>query len=164
MPKISKVAAIIVGIALIGAFLISLYIALYDTTLAKEDPLHHEVAWILAIISLVAGAILIAKPKSYVGRILGGIAWPAMYLFSLAFDVQTELCYGTNLNCWPSVSDSYKYLILNDRFEGWVLSPYTTRVLIAFLVIAIVLSTVSIVLSAISRSKMKKKSELLPNE
>lgn len=157
MIKISKLTAIIAAFALLGTFLISLYIALYDTTLAQEDPLHHEITWVLGIISLAASAILVVRPKSFLARIVGGIAWPALYLFSLAFDVETDLCYGNNnVHCWPSVSDSYKYLILNERVEGWVLSPYTSRALISLLIIAIILSTVSIVMSAIRRSKMKK--------
>jgi hypothetical protein len=154
----------IAGFALFGAFLASLYIALYDTTLAQEDPLHHDATWALAFISLAASAVLVVRPKSLPGKIIGGIAWPALYLFSLAFDVETDLCYGTNVHCWPSVSDSYKYLILNERLEGWVLSTYTSRILIALLATSMVLSAVSIAMSLEKRNKTRKSTTATPQE
>ena len=160
--KTATAFSIIGGLALVGSFVNSIYVGLFDTTLAQEDPLHHDINWVIGIISLVAGIALLARPKSIPARIIGGVVWPVLYLVSLAVDVQTELCFGTNVHCWPSVSDSYKYLILNQSVEGWVLSPYTMRILIALLVISIVLTVGSLLLSFKSRGRLNKDAKTIP--
>ncbi|MDH2902307.1 MAG: hypothetical protein PXY39_15195, partial [archaeon] len=83
------------------------------------------------------------------------------YLLSLEFDVQTELCFGTQVHCWPSVSDAYKYLILNERVEGWVLSPYTMRINIALLITAIVFTAMSLTISILSNRRAKRGGETM---
>ena len=121
-------------------FAINVYIGLYDTVLFKLDKLHYYLNWGIAAVDLTASVILIAFYSSQVLVSLAGLAWPVVYIVSLFLDVQTSLCAGTNyLNCWPSVTDAYKYLILGSRTEGWVLWPYTTRIAIALLLIIAVL-------------------------
>ncbi|MCL5068346.1 MAG: hypothetical protein M1368_08355, partial [Thaumarchaeota archaeon] len=90
---------------------------------------------------------LIVRPLSKIWRSLCGIAWPLVYIISLFLDVETLLCLGTNLACWPSVTDAYDYLILGSKVEGWVLWPYTIRVAISILVIVIILTTLALVMS-----------------
>jgi hypothetical protein len=160
--KTSAVSSMLAGLALAGSFAISIYIGLYDTTLAQEDPFHHDINWALGIITLIAGIILIGRTKSTLLKMFSGIVWPVLYLLSLEFDVQTELCFGTQVHCWPSVSDAYKYLILNERVEGWVLSPYTMRINIALLVIAIVFTAMSLTISILSSRRVKKSGETTP--
>jgi hypothetical protein len=155
--KIATASSFAAGASMFGAFAITAYIGLYDTTLAQEDPLHHELTWGLGIITLIAGIILILKPRSLVWRVITGVVWPSLYLLSLGFDVQTKLCFGTNVHCWPSVPDSYDYLILNERVEGWVLSPYTSRTLIGFLLVTIFLVAASIFISMRSPHQASKR-------
>lgn len=131
------------GIIMLGVFAINVYIGLFDTTLFKLNQLHYYLNWGIAIVDLAAALILIVFYRSRILVLLAGVGWPAIYILSLALDVETTLCAGTNLNCWPSVSDAYRYLILGSKAEGWVLWPYTISTAIAVLVIIAVLSSVS---------------------
>ncbi|MHB1907873.1 MAG: hypothetical protein ACYCQJ_03250 [Nitrososphaerales archaeon] len=124
----------------------NLYIALYDKTLSELDPLHHSVNWAFVVIDLVCAALLLARPRA-LSLTLAGILWPLAYIFSLFVDIETRLCLGTNINCWPSALDSYDYLILGSASEGWLLWPYTMRVVIVLLVLIVALASFSLVLT-----------------
>ncbi len=129
---------------MLGVFLINVYIGLFDTTLFKLNQLHYYLNWGISIADLAAALILIVFYRSRFLVLLAGVGWSAIYILSLAVDVETSLCIDTNyLNCWPSVSDAYNYLILGSQGEGWVLWPYTIRTAIALLIIIAVLSAFS---------------------
>lgn len=145
------------GYLLTLVFGFNVYIGLYDSTLNKLSPLHHSLNWGIAVVSLVAAIVLILRPSNEVWISLSGIAWPFVYIFSLLVDVETLLCLGASSGCWPTVRDAYDYLILGSRVEGWVLWPYTMRVIISILIIAIFLSASSLVLKRkTSRAKYVK--------
>lgn len=153
MNKSPAILSVVAACALFATFALNVYIALYDSTLAQENVVHYELNIVIAAITFAAALALLVERRSLPGRIAAGIIWPILYLGSLAFDVQTELCFGTGIHCWPSVADSYKYLILNEAVEGWVLSPYTMRTMIGLLIAAVFLSAVSVSFSlAASRS------------
>lgn len=147
--KTAHAISVVCGLCLVATFVINVYIGLYDTTLAEENILHRDLNSIIGIITLAAGIVLIIRSKSTLVNLISGVIWPIFYLGSLAFDVETELCFGTHVNCWPSITDSYDYLILNQSVEGWVLSPYTMRVVIALLILAIILTIISVTLNKV---------------
>lgn len=155
--KSEKILARTAGLLLLIVFGFNIYIGLYDTTLNLLSPLHHSLNWIIAGISFITAAVLFVKPGSRLWVSLGGVVWPILYIFSLFLDVDTLLCFGTNFSCWPSVADAYDYLILGSRAEGWVLWPYTMRVVISILIIVVILSALSLVLNySPSRRKSQK--------
>jgi hypothetical protein len=132
---------------MLGVFAINLYIALYDTNLSQLSPLHSELNWIIAIVDFVAAVFLLAKPASLLWKSFAGIVWPIVYIGSLVLDVETRLCLGSSAStCAPTVSDAYNYLILGSSLEDWVLWPYTMRLAIGLVVIAIILSVISLTL------------------
>lgn len=133
------------GILVMVVAVFNIYIALYDTTLVHLNSLHHNLNWLIAAISILAAIFLLAKPSSKILVVFSGLAWPLLYILSLYLDFETKMCLGTNINCWPTVSDAYDYLILGSRLEGWALWPYTIRVVIVLLLLATILSTVHLV-------------------
>ncbi len=130
---------------MLGVFGINVYIGLYDTNLTQISPTHAELNWVIAAADLIAALFLLAKPRNLIFKSLGGIVWPVVYVGSLFLDVETKMCLGAPANtCLPSVSDAYQYLILGSAGQEWVLWPYTIRLAIAFAVIVLVLSIVSL--------------------
>jgi hypothetical protein len=148
------------GVLMIGVFLINVYLGLYDTNLATFNPVHHDLNWIIAFVTLVAAALLFAMPKSLPLVALSGIVWPVVYVISLAVDVWTKLCLGgSTANCWPSHTSAFDYLILNyanipnASGYGWKLAP-VMPVAIALLFVVFVLSIVSV--NALMKAKSAK--------
>jgi hypothetical protein len=132
---------------MLAVFGFNIYIALYDKTLSQLNTLHYSFDWLIGAIDLFAAIFLLVRPRSLTWLSLGGIAWPLIYITFLIIDVETLLCLGTDTSCWPSVGDAYDYLILGSRLEGWVLWPYTIRVIIVLLVVTLALATISLLMS-----------------
>jgi hypothetical protein len=143
--------------SVVAVFAFNVYIALYDKTLSRLNSLHYSFNWIIVIIDFAAAVMLIVRPRSVIWVSLGGIVWPLIYISFLFVDFETLLCLGTNISCWPSVRDAYDYLILGSRVEGWVLWPYTIRVVISLLVVTVVLAAFSLLLSKRGSTMVKKK-------
>jgi flagellar basal body-associated protein FliL len=164
--NISVILSVVAGVLLAGTFAISVYIGLFDTTLAQANSLHEGLNWVIGALSLLAGVTLLLKsissPSNVRWRLVAGVVWPATYLVSLFFDVETKLCFGTGVQCWPSIADSYDYLILNQSVEGWVLFPYTIRILIVLLALVMIstLSSLAILWSLSSRSRQRGEDDL----
>jgi hypothetical protein len=138
------------GILLIGVFFINVYLGIYDTNLANYNPVHHDLNWLIAVVTVIAAALLLVRPKSLPLVALGGILWPVVYVISLAVDVWTKLCLGgSSANCWPSHTSAFDYLILNYSTIpnaagfGWNLAP-VMPIAIALLFMVFVLSIVSV--------------------
>ena len=131
---------------MLGVFVANVYIGLYDVNIRAYNLTHYYLNWVIVVVDAVAAIFLFVKNKSDLWIALSGIAWPIAYLLSLGGDVATSMCLGTptNTNCWPTQYDAFRYLILGDPSEGWLLWPYTMPTAIALLVIAIVLSVFSI--------------------
>jgi hypothetical protein len=156
----TKLLVRVSGILLIGVFLINLYLGFFDTNLATLNPVHHDLNWLIAGVTVVAGAIMFTMPKRGVLVALAGIIWPVVYVISLAVDVWTKLCLGgISANCWPSHTAAFDYLILNyasipnAQGYGWNLAP-VMPIGIALLFVAFVLSIVSV--NAIMKSNNTK--------
>jgi len=130
---------------MLGVFGINVYIGLYDTNLAQISPMHQQLNWVIAAADLIAALFLLAKPKSMILKVLGGIVWPVLFIGSLVLDVETRLCLGAPANtCLPSVSLAYQYLILGSKGQEWVLWPYTIRLGISLAVLTFVLTLISL--------------------
>ena len=143
---------------MLGVFVTNVYIGLYDSNLSSYNPVHYDLNWIIAAVDIVAALLLFLKSKNLNLVVLSGIVWPLVYLAALGGDVATSLCLGTpaNPNCWPTAYDAFKYLILGDKSEGWVLWQYTIPTAILFLIIVIVLSLVT-VLGLMHERSLKQK-------
>ena len=135
---------IIAGLLMFGVFAVNAYIGLKDGNLADYSPLHLELNWLMAAVDVVAGVVLLVKRKSMIWVLLSGIVWPAVYFISLAIDIMTDLCLGGGTSCWASPADAFKYLILGDANEGWLLWQYTMLTGITLLVIVVALSLVTV--------------------
>jgi hypothetical protein len=146
------------GVSMLVVFGFNVYIALYDKTLSQLNSLHYSLNWLIVVIDLVAAIALVVRPHSLTWVSLGGIVWPLVYIIFLFVDVETLLCLGTYVSCWPSVGDAYDYLILGSRVEGWVLWPYTIRVVIILLIVVAVLAGASLSM-AYKDSVLRKKSK-----
>ena len=143
------------GVLLLGVFAVNLYLGLYDTNLSQYNSLHYDLNWLIAAASLVAGIVLILRPRWKLWIALGGVAWPVLYVISLAVDVETKLCSGApSTSCWPSHTAAFDYLILNEANIphasgfGWKLAPVIP--------VAIGLLAVVFIISAISLSMLRK--------
>lgn len=137
------------GILTLGAVALNVYIGLYDKNLSTFQPLHWEINWVLVAAGLVAAIFLIGFPRNMWLVLLGGVVWPILYVLSLAVDVYTRLCLGGNqANCWPSKTDAFNYLILNNPNiaggYGWKLWQGTMPLALTFLAIAFILSVISL--------------------
>lgn len=135
------------GCLLFGGFVMTLYIGLYDANLSTYSSLHYYLNWVIAVVDLVAVGILFLKSKSRIWVLLAGVVWPLLYFSSLVLDFETRLCLGSNVNCWPSVSDAYQYLILGSAAQGWTLWTYTVPVQIALMSLAVILSAINAVVN-----------------
>jgi len=142
------------GILLLGVFAVNIYLGLYDTNLRQFNPTHYDLNWLIAIVSLIAGLILILRPKSKALLTLGGIVWPVVYVLSLGIDVETKLCSGApSSSCWPSHTAAFDYLVLNysnipnAAGYGWKLAPVMP--------VAILLLGIVFILSLISFNSMR---------
>jgi len=127
---------------MLGPFLANLYIGLYDKNLPTYSMSHYYLNWLIVVIDVVAALVLIFKPKNIFLVTMTGIVWPLVYFASLAIDVETLLCIGTGLNCWPSTTAAFQYLILGNAKQGWGLWPYTMELSIGLLVVIIALSSI----------------------
>ncbi|MDG6908474.1 MAG: hypothetical protein JRN20_22110 [Nitrososphaerota archaeon] len=132
------------GCLLLGGFVITVYIGLFDSNLFTYSILHYYLNWLIAAVDLLAMVLLFLKGRSTLWVPLAGIVWPLVYFASLVLDFETRLCLGSNLNCWPSVADAYQYLILGSTAQGWTLWPYTVPLQIALMSLAVVLSVVNV--------------------
>jgi len=138
-----------------------IYIGAYDKLLHEYEPLHWGLNWLMAIVTLAAGALLLAVPKNTIMVALSGAVWPIVYASSLGVDVLTRLCIGgPSSYCWPSKTDSFRYLILNNpNIAGgyeWKLWTGTMPTILILMAIAFVLSIVTLV--GLVRSKAKQES------
>jgi len=129
---------------MLGPFLANLYIGLYDKNLPTYSMSHYYLNWAIVAVELLAALILIMRPRSIAWVTMSGIVWPLVYFASLVIDAETLLCLGTGVNCWPSTTAAFQYLILGDKKQGWGLWPYTMELSIAFLVVVIALSTIMV--------------------
>ncbi|MCL5066902.1 MAG: hypothetical protein M1368_00935, partial [Thaumarchaeota archaeon] len=134
---------------MVGVFAINVYIGLYDKTLAQYSPTHLYANWVIAIVDLAAATVLLSN----LGRnerwvFPSGIGWPVAYIISLVVDIMLDL--GAP-NLWPDPASAYKYLILADPNQGWVLWKYTIPAAILLLILVVVLSSISL-------AAMRKKS------
>jgi len=106
-------------------------------------------------VTIIAALLLIVNPLSSIWVALAGIAWPIVYVGSLAFDVYTRMCAGGGY-CWPTRTAAFQYLILNNPNApggGWILWNYTIPTAIGLLFIAWVLSIWALV--SIRRDKRR---------
>jgi hypothetical protein len=145
---ISKRVTQIGGVFLLGAFALLTYIGLYDANLQTLQ-LHWYINWVLAAASLVAAALLLAFPRKTFAVVLGGIIWPLLFVGSLAVDVYTRLCLGGNqANCWPTKTDAFQYLILNNPNVaggyGWQLWQGTMPTILVLMFLTFVISIVTL--------------------
>ncbi len=143
------------GVLMIGVFLLNVYIGVGDTVIRSVNPAHYYLNWLIAVVDIVAAIILFIKPLSTTWVSLAGIAWPVVYVLSLAVDVYTYLCLGGSASCtgaWPTHRSAFDYLILNDPAQGWVLFRGTVPLIIALLFIVFVLS----ILSVYNERKLKR--------
>ena len=113
------------------AALLIIYIGADDKNLQQFEPIHWDLNWLMAVVTIAAGALLIMVPRKTIMVALSGAVWPIVYVASLDVDVLTRLCLGGNsADCWPSKSDAFQYLILNNpniaNGYGWKLwsGPY----------------------------------------
>jgi hypothetical protein len=129
---------------MIVVFLVNDYLGAYDTNLSQFNTIHWDLNWVIAVVTLAAGLLLIAKPGSVKWVVLAGLLWPIVYLLSLGFDVATRLCsFASSNSCWPDQGSAFQYLILNNANLpgglGWQLLP-VMPVAIVLLVVVIVIS------------------------
>ena len=155
------------GLLMLVVFAINIYLGIADSYLRQFNILHYYLDWVIAAVSVVAAALLLAQPKKVMLVSLGGIAWPIVYLASLATDVLTRLCLGaSSSSCWPSKTAAFDYLILNYSSipnapgYGWKLLPGIMPLDIAILAIVFVLSVISVL--RIRRGKMVTKVPAAP--
>jgi hypothetical protein len=135
----------VAGVLLLGVFAINAYIAAKDTSLSQLQPVHEIANSLMACLDLVSSSILLYYGRARIRAILlGGIAWPVAFLFSVFADIETRMCLFTGTNCFASVGDSYQYLILGSIAEGWKLWKYTIPTAIILLLLAALLSSIYI--------------------
>ncbi|SRR5579875_241185 len=149
---ISSGIARVGGILMLGVFAVNVYLGIYDTNLSQV-PLHWDLNWVIAAVTLIAAILLLAKPLNAPLVTLAGIVWPIVYVASLAVDVYTKMCLGASY-CWPSRTAAFQYLILNNpnaEGGGWKLFPYTIPIALGLLFVTFVLSI--IVVASIYRSR-----------
>ncbi len=132
-----------------GAFALTVYIGLYDKNLSTYQPLHWDLNWFFAAADIVAAIFLIGFWRKPALVLLGGVIWPILYVIFLAVDVYTKLCLGGNqANCWPSKTDAFQYLIVNNpniaNGYGWKLWTGTMPSMLGLLAIAFILSIISL--------------------
>ena len=149
----------VAGIAILVAALLGIYIGAYDKLLSQYEPLHWDLNWLIVAVTLVAGVLLIAAPRNIMIVTLSGIVWPIVYAISLGIDVATKLCLGgSSLNCWPSKTDAFQYLILNNpNIPGgydWQLWSGTMPIIIVMMLIAFVISITSV--ASLKKGKVSK--------
>ncbi|MHB1868084.1 MAG: hypothetical protein ACYCPP_03970 [Nitrososphaerales archaeon] len=149
----------VAGIAILVAALLGIYIGAYDKLLSQYEPLHWYLNWLIVAVTLVAGVLLIAIPRNIMLVTLSGIVWPIVYAISLGIDVATKLCLGgSSLNCWPSKTDAFQYLILNNPNipggYGWQLWSGTMPIIIVMMLIAFVISIISV--GSLKKGKVSK--------
>ncbi|HVB12787.1 MAG TPA: hypothetical protein VNE86_06610 [Nitrososphaerales archaeon] len=131
----------IVGVLMLGVFSINTYIGLKDVVISQLQPSHEAANALLAIIDFLAATILIIYGnKKPFWTTLAGIVWPATFLLFILADIESKLCLFTNVNCFATVGDSYRYLIQGQAAEGWKLWQYTMETALAFLFVVIGLS------------------------
>ena len=133
------------GVLLFGGFVITLYIGREDANLSTYSSLHYYLNWLIATVDLIAVGMLFVKARSKIWVLLAGVVWPLVYFASLVVDFETRLCLGSNINCWPSVSDAFQYLILGSQAQGWTLWTYTVPLQITLMSVAVILSAVNLV-------------------
>lgn len=153
---VSQTVTRIGGAAMLLAALFIIYIGAYDKNLSQFEPLHWDFNWLMAVATIVAGALLIVIPRNKIMVALSGVVWPIVYVASLGVDVVTRLCIGgASANCWPSKSDAFQYLILNNpnigNGYGWQLWTGTMPTIIFLMAVAFVLSILT--LAGLRKSK-----------
>lgn len=126
---------------MIAVFSVNAYVGLKDTELFNLQPIHEAANFILALFDLVAASILLYYSG---GRrfwiLLSGVGWPLAYLLSLMTDVESRMCLFSEQNCFSNVYASFRYLILGDHSQGWMLWPYTMITAIALLLLVVAFS------------------------
>ena len=137
------------GILMLVVFAVNAYLGAYDTNLSSNTP-HYYANWAIAVVTLVAGLVLLARPSSKRLVALAGVVWPVVYVLLLAGDVYTKMCAGVSAeSCWPSKTAAFDYLILNQGTikgapgYGWKLAP-VMPIAIIILVMIFVLSVAAI--------------------
>lgn len=132
-------------------FAINVYLGVADSNLRQFNVVHYYLDWVIAVVSIVSAIFLLSKPKSVPLVSLSGIAWPVVYVSSLAADVLTRLCLGaSSSSCWPSKTAAFYYLILNYSSipnapgYGWKLFPGIMTLDIAALAVVFVISVISV--------------------
>ena len=119
---------------MLGLFSINTYVGLKDVVISQLQPSHEAANALFAIIDLLAVTILIIYGnKKPFWTTLAGIVWPATFLLFILADIESKLCLFTNVNCFATVGDSYRYLLLGQAAEGWKLWPYTMATALVFL-------------------------------
>lgn len=140
------------GIFMLGVLGINLYIAVADVTLMSRGASHYFFNMLIVLLDGLAASLLLSKSFSARKVVLGGILWPAAYVFSLAFDVFTKLCFAElTSSCWPTQQAAFRYLILNDPNVagpgfGWSLFPFTIPVALGLLSIIMTLSIITLIM------------------
>ena len=130
---------------MLGVFIINVYIGLGDKTLQQYNMTHLYLNWLIAVCDIIAVVFLFAIPRDTFLVLLAGVAWPIVYIGSLALDVATHLCLGGgNCTLWPTTQSAYDYLILGSANQGWVLWPYTMITAISLLVAVVIISSISL--------------------
>jgi hypothetical protein len=136
---------------MIGVFLVNVYIGLADENLRSGYPSHYYVNWGIAVVSLIAALLLLARPGSRQSIAFAGIIWPILYVLALVGDVYTRLCAGASPeSCWPTKTAAFDYLILNQKTVlgtlgyGWKIAP-VVPVAIVFLAIIFVISLAALI-------------------
>jgi hypothetical protein len=128
---------------MMGVFSINAYVGIKDTALSKLQPAHETANFFLALFDVVSASILLAYGQGKTRWVfLSGVVWPAVYLLSIVADVESRLCLFSGTNCYASVGDAYRYLILGEIGEGWKLWKYTIPSAILLLVLVMVMSAV----------------------
>lgn len=130
---------------------INIYLGIADTNLRQFNVVHYYMDWVIATVSIVAAFMFLTKPRNLILVSLSGMAWPVVYLASLATDVLTRLCLGaSSSSCWPSKTAAFDYLILNYSSipkasgYGWKLMPGIMPLDIAALTVVFILSAASV--------------------
>jgi hypothetical protein len=133
---------------MIGVFLVNVYLGVADNNLSAT-PSHYYANWGIAVVSLIAALLLLARPGSRPLVTFAGVVWPILYVLALAGDVYTRLCAGTNAeSCFATKTDAFDYLILNQKTNpggpGWSIAP-VVPVAIFFLAVIFVVSLVALI-------------------
>lgn len=148
---VSKIMSRTSGILMLVVFFINVYIGIGDKTLQQYNTAHLYLNWLIAVADILAVIFLFASPLDKFLVLLSGVAWPIVYIGSLALDVATHLCLGGgNCTLWPTTQAAYDYLILGYASEGWVLWPYTMITAITILVAILAISVANLIASSSS--------------